>query len=49
MGQEQLRFRTVRGTRDLLPAETARWRRIERSFREVFERYGYEEIRVPIF
>ena len=49
MGQEQIRYRAARGTRDILPAETARWRRIERSFRELFARYGYEEIRVPIF
>ncbi|HEY6000679.1 MAG TPA: histidine--tRNA ligase [bacterium] len=49
MGQEHLKFRAVRGTRDVLPPETARWRRIERTFREVFERYGYDEVRVPIF
>jgi histidyl-tRNA synthetase len=44
-----MNYRAVRGTRDVLPEEAARWRRIERAFREVFERYGYEEIRLPIF
>ncbi len=43
------RYRAVRGTRDILPAEAAVWRGIERSFRGAFARYGYEEIRVPIF
>ncbi|HWR98955.1 MAG TPA: histidine--tRNA ligase [Candidatus Methanoperedens sp.] len=48
-GTAEIKYGSVRGTRDVLPEETARWRRIERSFREVFERYGYGEIRVPIF
>ena len=38
-----------RGTRDLLPDETARWRVIESRARGVLERYGYGEIRTPMF
>ena len=34
--------------RDLLPAETARWRRAEAAAAEVFARYGYGEIRTPV-
>jgi histidyl-tRNA synthetase len=48
MGKE-IRFRAARGVRDILPGETGRWQFVERVFREVFDLYGYEEIRVPIF
>jgi histidyl-tRNA synthetase len=40
---------TVRGVKDILPEESRRWQAIERSAREIFERYGYGEIRVPVF
>lgn len=39
----------VRGVHDILPAEAGRWRRVEGAARDVFEAYGYEEIRLPIF
>ncbi len=39
----------VRGTRDLLPPETALWNRVEATARGVFARYGFGEIRTPIF
>src|SRR6201994_672712 len=39
----------VRGTRDLLPPETALWNQIDRAARSVFERYSFGEIRTPIF
>ena len=38
-----------RGTRDLLPEELRRWQWAEGRAREVLERYGYGEIRTPIF
>ncbi len=38
-----------RGTRDLLPHETARWQWAEAKAREVLERYTYREIRTPMF
>src|SRR5262252_1361571 len=38
-----------RGTRDLLPEETGLWRRVEAQARGVLERYGYGEIRTPMF
>ncbi len=44
-----MKYRAVRGTRDILPAEALRWQRLERLFREAFSRYGYSEIRLPIF
>ena len=42
-------LRAVKGTRDLLPPDTAVWNRVERIAREVFRAYHYEEIRTPIF
>jgi len=42
-------LKAVRGTRDLLPPETALWARIEQVVRQVFARYGFGEIRTPIF
>jgi len=42
-------LKAVRGTRDLLPAETALWNRIETIARSVFARYNFGEIRTPIF
>ena len=39
----------VRGTRDLLPPETDLWNRVEQTARSVFGRYGFGEIRTPIF
>src|SRR6201999_856519 len=41
--------KAVRGTRDLLPPETALWVRVEATARKVFSRYGFGEIRTPIF
>src|SRR5580693_8920714 len=42
-------LKAVRGTRDLLPPETALWNRVETIARDVFARYGFGEIRTPIF
>ncbi len=42
------RIQAVKGTRDLLPPESARWSGVERTAREVFSAYGYQEIRTPI-
>ena len=41
--------KAVRGTRDLLPVETGLWNRVETTARGVFARYGFGEIRTPIF
>ena len=40
---------SVRGVKDILPEESRRWQAIERSAREIFERYGFGEIRIPVF
>src|SRR5690349_19723332 len=41
-------IRAVKGTRDLLPPDTAVWNRVEKIAREVFRVYNYQEIRTPI-
>ncbi|QNI36864.1 histidine--tRNA ligase [Edaphobacter albus] len=42
-------IKAVRGTRDLLPPETELWNRVESTARSVFTRYGFGEIRTPVF
>jgi histidyl-tRNA synthetase len=42
-------IKAVRGTRDLLPPETALWNHVEATARSVFARYGFGEIRTPVF
>jgi histidyl-tRNA synthetase len=38
-----------RGTADILPSEIPAWRFVEERARELFQTYGYREIRTPIF
>ena len=38
----------LKGTRDILPEEIKKWQYIERTAKSTFEKYGYEEIRVPV-
>jgi len=42
-------IKAVRGTRDLLPPETAVWNFVDEKVREVFRAYNFQEIRTPIF
>src|SRR5215467_13571635 len=42
------KFQAIRGTRDLLPPETALWNRVEETARAVFATFGFGEIRPPI-
>ncbi len=44
-----MRIQAVRGTRDILPDEIPAWHRIEAAARDLFARYGYREIRTPVF
>ena len=38
-----------RGTQDILPEETAKWRYIENKLAQLMKLYNYQEIRTPIF
>jgi len=42
-------IKSPRGTRDLLPPDTAFWNFVEATVREVFRAYNFHEIRTPIF
>lgn len=44
-----MKYQSPRGTHDILPAEAPRWRAVERTFRELCRRYGYRELRTPVF
>ncbi len=41
-------IQSIRGMHDILPDESGQWHWLERHARDVLERYGYREIRMPI-
>ncbi len=43
------RFQSPKGTRDILPEETIRWKRLENVLHDMMSKFGYGEIRPPIF
>ena len=42
-------IRGIKGVKDILPEETPRWRLIEEAARRWASRFGFREIRIPIF
>lgn len=42
------KIQAIRGMNDLLPTESATWRRIENLLKQILNSYGYNEIRTPI-
>jgi len=46
---DHAKFRAVKGVRDIAPPDSALWNHVERTARDVFARYGFGEIRLPIF
>ncbi len=38
-----------RGTKDILPAASAQWQELEKIIRQLCSRFGYQEIRTPVF
>ncbi|MGH8251361.1 MAG: histidine--tRNA ligase [Steroidobacteraceae bacterium] len=42
------KLQAVRGMNDLLADQLPYWQRVERSARELFADYGYQEVRVPL-
>ena len=41
--------RTIKGTHDILPEDSVRWQELESVIHEVAARFGYNEIRTPVF
>lgn len=42
-------IKVIKGTKDILPQDVEAWHRLEEKALEVFTKYGYKEIRTPIF
>jgi histidyl-tRNA synthetase len=42
-------IRSIKGTHDILPADSQNWQQLEQIVRTVCQRFGYNEIRTPIF
>ncbi|HXW63247.1 MAG TPA: histidine--tRNA ligase [Candidatus Acidoferrales bacterium] len=47
--QSHKQLRAIKGTRDILPPDSALWNWFEQAAREVLETYNFREIRLPIF
>src|ERR1700726_2665414 len=45
---ERRQFRAIKGTRDILPPDSALWNWFEHTARKVFESYNFGDIRTPI-
>ena len=43
-----MNVKALKGFKDILPDEVGYWQRIERTARDVFHRFGFAEIKVPI-
>lgn len=42
------RINAIRGMNDILPEATPRWQQLESTLRQLMQRYGYREIRLPV-
>ena len=47
--QEREPVSAIKGTKDILPREAKDWQWVESIARNLFELYGYKEIRTPVF
>jgi histidyl-tRNA synthetase len=44
-----LKYKSIKGTKDILPNEVFVWQKVEAAIRSVMETYNYKEVRTPIF
>jgi histidyl-tRNA synthetase len=44
-----VKFKSIKGTKDILPGEVETWQRVEHTVRRVMSSFNYREIRTPIF
>ena len=42
-------IRSIKGTHDILPSDSRQWQHLEQIVHDVCRRFGYEEIRTPVF
>jgi len=45
----KMSIKAPKGTRDILPDEIHKWHYVEEKFSEICKRFGYREIRIPVF
>ncbi len=43
-----MKFKSLKGTKDILPAESHRWQFVEQAIRTVMHAFNYREIRTPV-
>jgi len=43
-----LEFSTIKGFKDILPHEVGNWQLLESTARNIFESFGYHEIKTPL-
>ncbi|MBQ4253399.1 MAG: histidine--tRNA ligase [Erysipelotrichaceae bacterium] len=43
------RYQVPRGTQDIYGSDVSKWNQVEKKIRQIAERYGYREIRTPMF
>ena len=48
-GNQRMLTNAQRGTKDILPDTVGEWTYVEQKIRELCDRYGYQEIRTPMF
>jgi len=44
-----MKIQSIRGVKDILPGDIEKWQWVEEIARNVFSKYGFKEIRLPIF
>lgn len=44
-----MKFKSIKGTRDILPGEVEVWQHVERTVHRVMKDFNYREIRTPVF
>ena len=44
-----MKLQTIRGVKDILPNEIWKWQWVESIAHKIFLRYGFQEIRIPVF
>ncbi len=44
-----MKFKSIRGTKDILPSDSVVWQYVEEVIRLVMASYNYQEIRTPVF
>ena len=42
-------IRNIKGSKDLLPGDTIQWQKVENLIHDFTQKFGYKEIRTPIF